>query len=145
MSSRILVASNGSHASEKAAQFAIDLARGSTEAELLFCYVIDVNKLWARAQRGFEDCTFALSHVRSAASAILDQNRALASSCGVSSMGVIREGNPAEEISLLADDSDADLVVIGSRATNKLLRLFSGSVRDELLNTLERPILAVPD
>ena len=45
---------------------------------------------------------------------------------------------------MLADELDAQLIIIGSRATHKLDRLCRGSVRDELMAQLSRPILVVP-
>lgn len=52
-------------------------------------------------------------------------------------------GNPPEALCNLADELDADLIVVGSRGIGAVGRLLLGSVSDRLLHTCKRPVLVV--
>ncbi len=55
----------------------------------------------------------------------------------------LREGNPAEEISALAEELDADLVVVGSRRVGRVKRLITGSVSEGVVHRASCPVLVV--
>jgi nucleotide-binding universal stress UspA family protein len=55
----------------------------------------------------------------------------------------VREGKPAKEISALAQELDAGLVVAGSRAVGWAKRLITGSVSEGLVRGSSRPVLIV--
>ena len=52
---------------------------------------------------------------------------------GVHAEGVVLEGNPSEQISLLAKEREADLVVVGSGLDNNLVALLLGSISRRLV------------
>lgn len=52
--------------------------------------------------------------------------------------------HPATLIAEVAEDVDADLVVVGTRGHTPLAGLMLGSVTDRLLHILHCPVLAVP-
>lgn len=56
---------------------------------------------------------------------------------------VVKIGAPAEVISDVADEVQADLVVIGSTGKGAVQRLFLGSTADRLLHISKRPVLVV--
>jgi nucleotide-binding universal stress UspA family protein len=53
-------------------------------------------------------------------------------------------GGPAHAIEKLAEDIDADLIVIGRRGHSPVVGLLLGSVALRLLGISRRPVLAVP-
>lgn len=56
---------------------------------------------------------------------------------------VVRVGETAEEILYVADEQNADLIVIGSRGHNGRPEIF-GSVTDRVARLTRRPLLIVP-
>lgn len=58
--------------------------------------------------------------------------------------GVLREGDPALELTNLAADDGADLIVAGARGGSRIADLLVGSVADHLLRTAGRSVLLVP-
>lgn len=55
----------------------------------------------------------------------------------------LREGRPAEEIIALAEELDADLVVVGSRRVGRVKRLITGSVSEGVVHRAPCPVLVV--
>jgi nucleotide-binding universal stress UspA family protein len=53
------------------------------------------------------------------------------------------EGQPAEEITALAEELDADLVVVGSRRAGRVKRLITGSVSEGVVHRASYPVLVV--
>ena len=57
---------------------------------------------------------------------------------------VIVLGGPAHEIADIADEVDADVIVVGTRGQSQIAGLLLGSVTMRLLHIAKRPVLAVP-
>lgn len=57
---------------------------------------------------------------------------------------VIVLGGPAHEIAEIADEVDADVIVVGTRGQSQIAGLLLGSVTTRLLHIAKRPVLAVP-
>lgn len=55
----------------------------------------------------------------------------------------LREGLPAEETIALAEELDADLVVVGSRRVGRVKRLITGSVSEDVVHRASCPVLIV--
>src|SRR5918997_2530937 len=55
----------------------------------------------------------------------------------------LREGQPAEEIIAIAEELDADLVVVGSRRVGRVKRLITGSVSEGVVHRASCPVLVV--
>ncbi|MDP9474464.1 MAG: universal stress protein [Actinomycetota bacterium] len=53
------------------------------------------------------------------------------------------EGRPAEEIIALAEELDADLVVVGSRRAGRIKRLITGSVSEHVVHRASCPVLVI--
>jgi nucleotide-binding universal stress UspA family protein len=53
-------------------------------------------------------------------------------------------GFPAERLADLADDEDADLIVVGSRGRGRFKAAFLGSVSNSLVGVARCPVLIVP-
>lgn len=140
---RIAAAVGGSPACNSAVRTAIAIAR-EAGAKLVFCHVLDIDKLLVNADRSFDDFAGSVSQGRAAGSTRLRRSVRLASEAGVPALQFLREGRPSEALRLLADQIDADLIVVGDSKRGKLQRLWTGSTRDELLAETKRPLLVVP-
>jgi nucleotide-binding universal stress UspA family protein len=140
---RICVGVNDSAASESAARYAISLVRGQPDAEVAFCYVLNVPRMVERAEQSLDDYSLVLRAARATAHLILARCRVLARAAGVFGRSYIRYGAPAAEIRAFADGLGADLIVIGNTPASRLHRFFNGSVRDELVATCSQPVLVV--
>jgi nucleotide-binding universal stress UspA family protein len=57
--------------------------------------------------------------------------------------GVLREGVAWEEINRVADELDADLIVIGTHGRKGLARALLGSVAENVVRTATRPVLTI--
>ena len=55
----------------------------------------------------------------------------------------LEEGDPAEEILRVAEDTGCDLVVMGTHGRGGLRRLLMGSVAERVLRNAPRPVLTV--
>jgi nucleotide-binding universal stress UspA family protein len=53
-------------------------------------------------------------------------------------------GLPAERLADLADDEDAELIVVGSRGRGRFKASFLGSVSNSLVGVARCPVLVVP-
>jgi nucleotide-binding universal stress UspA family protein len=56
----------------------------------------------------------------------------------------VTSGHPAERLADLADEEDADLIVVGSRGRGALKAAFLGSVSHNLVGVARCPVLIVP-
>jgi len=63
---------------------------------------------------------------------------------GVTVERVIGEGSPAQVILNLANEVDADLVVVGARGRGGFVGLLVGSVATQVVNHAKRPTVVVP-
>ncbi|HLH69672.1 MAG TPA: universal stress protein, partial [Candidatus Dormibacteraeota bacterium] len=63
---------------------------------------------------------------------------------GVPYRTVERDGRPATVIREVADEEEADLVVVGRRGRGRVVELLLGSVSHELSHTCQRPLLLIP-
>jgi nucleotide-binding universal stress UspA family protein len=139
--SRIVVAVDPSTASERAVRLALSIARGNARIELVFCQVIDVPRMLARADRFADDYEIALEATREEARSLLQRCMAFAGQAGIFAEACIRYGKPATEVALLADVFAADLIVIGNRPSDRIHRFLCGSVRDEIVRASGIPVL----
>jgi nucleotide-binding universal stress UspA family protein len=139
--SRICVAVDGSDAAQRAARLAIALVHDDAHAEIVFCHVINLPQLIARAEQSFDDYAKVLDAARAEARSLLERCLEHARAANVVARSIVRYGAPAPEVLDYAESIGADLVVIGNRPTAKLARILNGSVRDELVRTCRVPLL----
>jgi nucleotide-binding universal stress UspA family protein len=128
---KVLTATDGSDAALKALDLALDLTSWK-EAELTLVHVVprdrvrDNDVYWDDADHD-----------------VLRQAGDRAREQGVEARLVMSSGNPAEAISKLADELDADLVVIGSRGRGRVAGTLLGSVSKGVLDRAHCPVLVV--
>lgn len=136
----ILVPVDGSEPAEAAAETAVQLAN-TTEADLSILAVLEpsydatvdpVSDRPVRDNLGGQWLR-ALSRVE-----------ATADDSGVSYQTTVETGTVHEEIEARVDETDADLVAMGTRGRTGLDRLLLGSVAERALRSLDVPVLAHP-
>lgn len=76
---------------------------------------------------------------------ILDRARDGLADVGISASTELREGDPADQLIRAANESDADLIVVGSRGLSTIPRLVLGSVARKVLLHAPQSVLIVRD
>ncbi len=138
---RFLVPTDFTETSEKAIEWALSLAEQlGSWVTLMHAYEIPII--------GFPDG--ALVATADIATRIADVSRAgletaVARRQGrkVKVDGILRDGVAWEEIDHVADEIDADLIVIGTHGRRGLARALLGSVAENVVRTAHRPILTI--
>ena len=138
---RILVATDFTETSEQAVDWAIELAAPlGASVTVMHAYEIPVV--------GFPDGALIATaeiaaRISDAARAALDAALARRSRRGVTLAGILRQGVAWEEINAVADEMDADLIVIGTHGRRGLARALLGSVAENVIRTAHRPVTTI--
>jgi nucleotide-binding universal stress UspA family protein len=147
MISDILVPTDGSMAAQKAARYAIDLAK-QLKCSIIVLSVIDNRSLMAQtisAQENVRHITEPIEdYLREAAEAYAREIKEICDENDVRSKILVTSGHPAEEITKEAESSNADLIVIGSHGRSALKAAFLGSVTYSIIHKETKvPVLVV--
>lgn len=132
---RILIATDGSDGARLAVSEGLELARRGG-SEVTFVSVHDTPSVFL----GDPFYGRALNNDLDAARAIADA-LGQAQAAGVIANVEILEGDAAEEVARLAEVSEVDLVVVGSRGRGPVARALLGSVSAGVLKTCRCPVL----
>lgn len=134
----IVLALDGSESAEQATPVAVSLARQSG-AKIVIAHVDE--RIAAKGDmpslRADEDEVF--KRIEAEAEKI--------SAEGVDATverAVVMLGGPAHAIAEIADEADADMIVVGTRGHSAVSGVLLGSVTLRLLHIAKRPVLAVP-
>lgn len=144
---KILVATDGSALSRKAAEFAIGLA-GQTKAEIVLVNVIDTTSL---VPRPIPESSTPLhiiepmeDYLREAATEFMEDIARLCRKEQVAVEQIIRTGDAVEEIVKTARLTKSDMIVIGSRGHGALKSAVLGSVAYGVIHqAADVPVLVV--
>jgi len=136
---KILIATDGSKASEDAAYLGIKFAR-QYEAKVFAIYVIDVtahdsilmDKSWE-----IDECAECEKKGNKATSVIVEK----AKFAGLEAESVILKGNPAEKILDFANEHKIDMIVVGSLGKSGIERFAMGSVSEKIVRYSKVPVL----
>ena len=134
---RIVVGFDGSEHSHKALERAADLANGAVVA--VVCSA-DVSRLMRDPSGGASAIDPADVEARSAA---LAEARTYLEGRGVEGAYVEGVGNPADVMVQEAEESGADLIVVGTRGLHATKRLFLGSVSTNVVHHAPCDVLVV--
>ena len=130
---KILVATDGSENAGRAMLSGIDIAKKLGAKVYAVCVVpthpSSSMPIGSRMMRWEVPFKIMMEEATKAVEQIADA----CSSSGVEVETVILEGHPAEEIIKYAEDSNMDLIVMGSLGKTGLTRLLIGSVAEEVL------------
>lgn len=133
---KILVAVDGSEPSLKAARLALEIAT-ATGAKLTAAYVVAPMMLPGEVPFTVvhQVLTAEVARGKDVLAEVVDQ-------LGNPAMKTEElQGSPAEAIAQLAEQSDFDLVVVGSRGRGAVARVLLGSVADRLVHVCKAPVL----
>ena len=133
----ILLATDGSAASEQASEQAIDLAC-QVGARLLVVSVVPSRGSAGAAAAGKDE---ADTRDSMAARAQMIVQRAKAA--GANSTFLVWEGEAGEAIVGAADSENADVIVVGSHGRSGVSRFFIGSVSDYVVRHAHCPVMVV--
>lgn len=138
---RILVPVDFSAPSEHAASYAIDLAKEvGADVELVHVYSLPV---YALPDGGVMVGPEYAARVSSAAQTSLDDCVARFADRGVSVTGHLAEGSPHEEITRRAEETEADLIVMGTHGHAGMRHFLLGSVTERVVRSATVPVLTV--
>jgi nucleotide-binding universal stress UspA family protein len=131
MISKILVPTDGSETAQKAARYAIDLAK-QLKASIIAMSVIDDRSLIGQTVSATDTPMNIIEtvedYLREAANAYAGDIKTLCDHSGVQSKIVITTGHPVESIVKEAKKSKVNLIVLGSHGRSALAAAVLGSV-----------------
>ena len=129
MISNILVPTDGSMEAQKAARYAIDLAK-QLKCSINILSVIDNPTIMDQpvSDSAHHILEPVEDYLREAAEAYAKEIKEICDGNEVRSKIIITSGSPAEEIIKQAENAHADLIVIGSHGRSALAAAFLGSV-----------------
>jgi nucleotide-binding universal stress UspA family protein len=147
MFERILIATDGSKHSERAAETGIEMARlyGSAVTAL---YVVDIGKEYAPLGDIITKVADSLiagikSNLQNQGEEATRKVAEMAEKAGIAAQRKITEGYPAEDIIRIAKEGDMNLIVMGGIGATGLDRFLLGSVADKVVRTSKVPVLVV--
>jgi nucleotide-binding universal stress UspA family protein len=138
---RILVPTDFTETSDRAIEWAISLAkRLGSSVTLMHSYEIPV--------LGFPDGGIVATpdiakRIADAAGEALRNVASKREGSGVTISTVLREGVAWEEINHVADEINADMIVIGTHGRRGLARALLGSVAENVVRTSHHPVLTI--
>lgn len=146
MISKILVPTDGSERAEKAAGYAIDMAKGSN-ASLEFLYVMDeTSPAFAfEIESGISpDVKELAESLKETADTFVNKLKEQADAAGVQAETRVVNGHPSEEILAECERSGADHVVMASHGRRALAAAVIGSVTLNVIHGAKVPVTIVP-
>ena len=129
----IVVGTDGSETAHKAVDAAIELARLSgARLELVSAYEpVPAQRLRAEARQVPADLQWMVNP-REDVDATLEQASEVAKASGVEVETFARQGDPADSILDVAEETDADLIVVGNKGMTGARRFLLGSVPNKV-------------
>jgi nucleotide-binding universal stress UspA family protein len=139
---RILVAVDGSLASQEAALTALEYAE-HLGMRVTFVHVLP-GRVAEETGVAPEFAAFE-SACEQYAEGLLKETCSSAGGRAWSANTLVAHGEPVAVLTSLAKAEDVDLVIVGTRARGSLARTLLGSVSAELLSRCSKPVLVVPE
>lgn len=138
---RILVGTDFTETSDRAIDWAIELAaKLGSAVTILHAYEIPAISF---PDGGLIATAQVAATLSNTASAALEKTVESYSGRGVPVDGMLREGEPAAEITAAADQVDADIIVIGTHGRRGIARALLGSVAERVIRTAHKPVMSV--
>lgn len=135
---KVLLATDGSPASEPASEQAIDLAI-QVGARLLVVSVVAGSARPAGAPTDAAESRDTRDSLTSKAQGIVARARA----SGVDASFLVWDGDPGDAIVAAADAETADIIVVGSHGRSGVSRFLIGSVSDYVVRHAHCPVMVV--
>jgi nucleotide-binding universal stress UspA family protein len=141
MFEKILVATDGSKHSEKAAKIAIELGKLSA-GTVTAIYVADTSRT---SHLPDDMLLFSIRELlMKEGNEALDVADNLAKEAGVGFERALVEGNPGEEIIHYAEKNGNDVIIMGSVGRSGLDKFLLGSVAEKVVRNSKIPVLTIP-
>jgi nucleotide-binding universal stress UspA family protein len=137
MYDRIVIAVDGSDEASGAARRGLQFAR-------TFGAAVHVLTVVERRALGLAETPAEEARVRERGREVVAAVEALAADLGRPVTTEVADGRPAVEIGRVADERDADLIVVGRQGATGLGRRLVGGVTERLLHRSSVPVLVVP-
>jgi nucleotide-binding universal stress UspA family protein len=137
---RVLVATDGSPASDAAIREALDLAVAN-DASIHALYVLDTASFAPVSGEAALDGMAGV--LESEGEEALDAVEERAAARGIAVERAIVDGRPSAEIARYAETADCDVIVMGTHGRGGLDRLLLGSVAEKVVRTASVPVLTV--
>ena len=142
MFQKIVIATDGSETSQKAAKMGVELAK-MHNALIMVVYVADTSRLgYLSDYIQYSGVIRELMLNEGKVSTDYVEERALAA--GVGCEKKILEGRPSDELLRISRESGVDLLVMGSVGRGGLDRFLLGSVAEKVVQHSKVPIMLVP-
>ncbi len=152
MFKRILFATDFSPHAELAKKVAVDLAKGNGDKRLWSLTVLEPveEPLWSAeepagvSEEKWESVVSAEEkELEAERRKHLDQDIADIKTIGIPVTGMVREGNPVEEIVAAAQEVSADVIVMGTHSNRTIWDVVLGSVTERVIKHAPCPVIAV--
>jgi nucleotide-binding universal stress UspA family protein len=138
---RIVVATDFTEASDGAIDYALELAQ-TFDASVILVHAYDVPIV------GFPDGVLIASpnvatQVETAAEEGLRAAVERRSASGVRIDPMLRQGDIADEVNRAAEETQADMIVVGTHGRRGIAHAILGSVAEKIIRTAKRPVLTL--
>jgi Universal stress protein UspA and related nucleotide-binding proteins len=138
---RILIATDGSETANEAADFGIEMM-GCSGAKIYVLYVIDttpyrsvpLDQIWSK------ETLDEFERVGHEATSYVEK---IGKAAGMEVESRVLKGNPAEKIVNFAEDSNIDMIIVGSLGKGRYERIVLGSVSEKVVRHAKVPVLVV--
>ena len=142
MYKRILIATDGSDKSKKAAEEGMELAK-ALGAQVIALNVINEDVIASAVRQLGADRKDVESKLERAGGKAVDELKAMGAKMGVDVDTIVRIGAPANTVIDTAGAEKADLIVMGSHGESGASKLLIGSVVQKVLYWATIPVLVV--
>ncbi|NNK97760.1 MAG: universal stress protein [Xanthomonadales bacterium] len=144
MSSVLMVGVDGSNCGGRAVEYAAEHA-GKSGARLYVAYVIEWSPFsFSTVQENMERHKRREEELKRAYSEIIDPIVSRLKSEGLDVVGLVRHGDVAETLQILAKENDVTNIIVGRQGTSKLKAHVFGSVGSHLVQGAECAVTVVP-
>lgn len=144
---KILVPVDGSAASRKAAEKAIEAAKEKS-AELTFIYVVNNPDIMSDGQYGIrtrDEILNLKAFTEETGKKFLDKFVNELETGDLTVKKEVVSGQPDDEIVKLANEGEFELIVMGRRGFSRIKRFFVGSVTQRVISDAPCPVLVVQE
>ena len=138
----IVVPTDGSKTAKEAATHAVNLAL-KFDGKIIAVHIID-----SRCETTFEELGTTQSQVfrlqqRKMGEGYVQEILDIARKAGIQAQSIVRVGIPTDEIVKVAEENNADLIVMGTRGLTGTKRALLGSTADQVIRWAPCPVLVV--